>query len=182
MRILDINDNELQIENLDLELGRLINDKIFIKHHDAIPSSPGKSHYWPSKYFFTDGSHYIVNSEDDPHVIYIDEEKEKFGWNVLKGEPKREIHGISLQLVIDSPAVEGREAWDEYEDIQRYILYTEDELALIKAKKEKEEKQKNFINNGPDILENNSAQINDINSVMEDVILLLAEIAGGSGE
>ena len=37
------------------------------------------------------------------------------------------------------------EAWDEYEDIQRYVLYTEEELAEIAAAEE-EELESNWIN------------------------------------
>lgn len=37
--------------------------------------------------------------------------------------------GKDFEWVIDTPAVEAKEAWDEYEDIQVYIPYTEAELA-----------------------------------------------------
>lgn len=36
--------------------------------------------------------------------------------------------GKEYKTVLVTPAVEQREAWDEYEDIQVYILYTEEEL------------------------------------------------------
>ena len=45
--------------------------------------------------------------------------------------------------IIDVPGTEAKEAWDEYEDIQRYVLYTEEELAAKEAeKKAKEEEAK----------------------------------------
>lgn len=37
--------------------------------------------------------------------------------------------GKDVAKVIDVQGVEAQEAWDEYEDILRYILYTEEELA-----------------------------------------------------
>ena len=37
--------------------------------------------------------------------------------------------GIDVERVIDIPAVKAQDAWDEYEDILRYIRYTEEELA-----------------------------------------------------
>lgn len=37
--------------------------------------------------------------------------------------------GKDAVFVVDVPGVEAKEAWDEYEDIMRYILYTEEELA-----------------------------------------------------
>ena len=43
--------------------------------------------------------------------------------------------------VVDVPGVEGKDAWDETIERQRYILYTADELAAQeKARKEAEEK------------------------------------------
>lgn len=39
--------------------------------------------------------------------------------------------GKDVQKVIDVPAVEAQEAWDEYEEIYRYISYTESEIEAI---------------------------------------------------
>ena len=41
--------------------------------------------------------------------------------------------GKDFEKVIDVPGVDGVDAWDEYEDILRYILYTPEELAEIEA-------------------------------------------------
>lgn len=49
--------------------------------------------------------------------------------------------GKDVEKVIDVQGVEAQEAWDEYEDIQRYILYTEEELS--EREKAKEEAYKN---------------------------------------
>ena len=43
--------------------------------------------------------------------------------------------GKDVKKVIDAPGVEAKEAWDEYETIQRYMLYTEEELEEIKNQK-----------------------------------------------
>lgn len=37
--------------------------------------------------------------------------------------------GRDVKKVVDIPAVEAKEAWDEYDDIQRYKLYTPEEYA-----------------------------------------------------
>ncbi len=37
--------------------------------------------------------------------------------------------------VVDTPRVKPQEAWDEYEDIQVYVPYTEEDLAKIKQEK-----------------------------------------------
>lgn len=50
---------------------------------------------------------------------------------------KGEVYGRDVAWIVDVEAVEAKEAWDEYEDIQRYVLYTEEELAEI-------EKQRNI--------------------------------------
>lgn len=42
--------------------------------------------------------------------------------------------GKDVAKVIDVQGVEAQDAWDEYEEIQRYILYTEEELA-VRAKR-----------------------------------------------
>ena len=47
--------------------------------------------------------------------------------------------GILNETYLISPEVPAQAAWDEYEDIQKYILYTEEELAEIQAQKEAEE-------------------------------------------
>ena len=42
--------------------------------------------------------------------------------------------GRTVEWVVDVPKVEAKEAWDEYEDIQVYIPYTEEELAAVKQR------------------------------------------------
>ncbi|SCJ65674.1 Uncharacterised protein [Anaerotruncus sp. 2789STDY5834896] len=44
--------------------------------------------------------------------------------------------GKDVEWVVDTLGVEAAEAWDEYEDIYRYIPYTEAELAEIAAEVE----------------------------------------------
>lgn len=87
MRILDVNGNEVQ--NPDLDLGYLKNDRIFVAHHDAIEAV-----------------------------------KEEYHYETVKEYPNG---GRDVKKVIDVEAVEAKEAWDEYEDIQRYTLYTDEE-------------------------------------------------------
>ena len=43
--------------------------------------------------------------------------------------------GKDVEKVVDVPGVLGCDAYDEYEDIQRYILYTSEELAAIEKQK-----------------------------------------------
>lgn len=49
--------------------------------------------------------------------------------------------GKDVRKVVDVPGVAAKEAYDEEVDVQRYVLYTADELAAQeKARKEAEEK------------------------------------------
>ena len=43
--------------------------------------------------------------------------------------------GIDVKKFIDAPAVEAKEAWDEYEPVRRYVLYTQQELDQIEQVK-----------------------------------------------
>ena len=43
--------------------------------------------------------------------------------------------GKDVAKVVDIPGVQAKEAWDEYETIQRYILFTEEELAAMEAER-----------------------------------------------
>ena len=45
--------------------------------------------------------------------------------------------GKDVAWVVDVPGVEARDAWDEYEDIFRYVSYTKEELAQIEAEQNK---------------------------------------------
>ena len=74
------------------------------------------------------------------HHEAIEEIKEVGHYEVIAEYPNG---GKDVAWIIDVPGIEAKEAWDEYEDIQRYILYTEEELAAKKAeKKAKEEEAK----------------------------------------
>lgn len=97
MRILDQNGNEIQPEDVDYRLGKLSDDKIFIRHHDAVEAVEEQGHY-----------------------------------ETLQEYPNG---GKDVEWKVDVPGVEAKEAWDEYEDIQRYTKFTAEEL---KANAERE--------------------------------------------
>lgn len=100
MKVLDINNQE--IENYDLSLGYLKEDKLFVAHHEA-----------------------VIGVEEQGHEEVVAEYKNSRG----------EVYGRDVAWVVDIEAVEAKEAWDEYEDIQRYVLYTEEELAEIERQR-----------------------------------------------
>lgn len=47
--------------------------------------------------------------------------------------------GVLKERRLVTPAVEAQDAWDEYEDVLLYVLYTEEELAAIEEEKRKQE-------------------------------------------
>ena len=72
------------------------------------------------------------------HHEAIEEVKEVGHYEVIAEYPNG---GKDVAWVIDVPGVEAKEAWDEYEDIQRYVLYTEEELAARDAEKKAKEEE-----------------------------------------
>lgn len=72
------------------------------------------------------------------HHEAIEETKEVGHYEVIAEYPNG---GKDVAWIIDVPGVEAKEAWDEYEDIQRYVLYTEEELAARDAEKKAKEEE-----------------------------------------
>ena len=101
MRILDLNGMEL--ENPDLSLGYLQEEKILIVHHEAVEAVEEQWHY-----------------------------------ETVAEYPNG---GKDVAKVIDAPGVEAKDAWDEYETIQRYVPYTEEELAAMEEARNKPTQQ-----------------------------------------
>ena len=96
MRILDIFNNI--VEEPNFEVGHLVEDRIFIAHHEAVEGRVEEGHY-----------------------------------EVIAEYPNG---GKDVAWVVDVEAIEACEAWDEYEDILRFVEYTEEELqAMEEARK-----------------------------------------------
>ncbi|MBP3654941.1 MAG: hypothetical protein J6J04_05910, partial [Oscillospiraceae bacterium] len=49
--------------------------------------------------------------------------------------------GKDVEWVVDMPGVKAQEAWDEYEDILRYVLYDEEQLAEMEVQRKAEEER-----------------------------------------
>lgn len=89
MRIFD--ENNIEIKEPDISKGYLINDSLFLCHHEATESKEEEGHY-----------------------------------ETVKEYPNG---GKDVRWVVDKPAVQAIEAWDEYEEIKRYVKFTDSELA-----------------------------------------------------
>ena len=141
MRILDENDQELQEEDLDLTLGYLSYDQVLKEHHEAVPEVKEEGHYYPQTFYFVDGTKYevTVEGENDP-CVQPNEDGVSFTYVAPEGEEPREYKGCDVKYIVDVEHEDAKEAWDEYEDIQRYKLYTEEQLreqATAKAEAER---------------------------------------------
>lgn len=112
MKIIDSNGNP--IEKPDLTKGYLKQETQTI-HHDSVAGVEEVSHYETET--LPDGT---------PAIYYDADGREK---------------GRDVRKVVDVPGVDPQPAWDEEVPVQRYILYTAEELAAQeKARKEAEKK------------------------------------------
>lgn len=173
MKILNEEDVEIKESDVDTTKGYLKPDKKFVMHHDEQLEIPEKKHYEVERFVFEDGSQMLIETNEDPHVKVIDDQAGVFEY-IDKGEGNI-YHGAEIKSVIDHEHVEHKDAYDEYEDIQRYVLYTEAELEERKEMEEKRAKQAAFMENGPDQLESNTTAIGDLT-------IVLSEIVAGSDE
>lgn len=151
MRILDEQGQEITLEDVDLSLGYLKEEELFVE------SRPEIKHYKALRFNFNDNSSYTPTSENDPHVQIIDAATGKFSYLPEEGET-RSVKGMSIGLVID------QEAQNIYETIQRYILYTEEELI-----------QRSL----PERMTSAEETLEETGLTVEDLILLMAEVLGG---
>lgn len=72
------------------------------------------------------------------HHEAIEAVAEQGHWETIAEYPNG---GKDVDWIVDVPGVEAQEVWDEYEDIYRYVLYTEEELAAIEEEKRKAEEE-----------------------------------------
>jgi len=149
MRILDEYNNEIAESDVDEETGYLLSDKFFVKHHEAQPEVQEKARFFVKEFTFEDGSKYVVESQDDPHVEIIDAELNLFRYVPLEGEEPKKLFGSMADKVVEVEYQPEKEAWDEYEDVLRYVAYTVDELAKISNEK----RQKEFLASAPESME-----------------------------
>lgn len=170
MRILDVNNKELTEKDLDYEKGYVTSDRLFITHHDEIPEASEEFHYEVGVFYFEDGTTLDVSEvgNADPHVKIIDQDQGVFDY-IDMGEGKT-LRGIDVRYIVDKEQTEHKDAYDEYEDIQRYILYTEAELAERKRVKAEQEKKNTFLSTGPDRLDTAEGSIDDLALMMAEVV------------
>lgn len=168
MRVFNEQDELLQREEIDLEKGYLKPDTKFVKHHEAIEAQAEVSHYKVKTMYFEDGS--ILKCEgdnEDPHIIIENASIGKFSYKNLE-EENRVLKGIDVEKIIDQEAINAQDAYDEYEEIERYVLYTEEELTQQQEQKKNWEKQQRFISTGPE-------RLSTVETTTEDLTIAIAD-------
>lgn len=141
MKIIDTNGSPM--ENPDLTLGYLKTETQTV-HHDAVEGVKEVSHYETET--LPDGT---------PAIYYDADGREK---------------GRDVRKVVDVPGVAAKEAYDEEVEVQRYILYTADELAEQAAAREKAEQQAK--------LPNTETRLAALESAMRDLLAAYATEEG----
>lgn len=76
-----------------------------------------------------------------------------------------------VEEVIDVPGVDPQPAWEETVPIQRYVKYTEDELAEQRAKEEHEAQMAQM-----------PGRMDALEAANDDIVLMMADLIGGSNE
>lgn len=150
MKIIDSNDNP--IEAPDLTKGYLKQETRTI-HHDAVTGVEEVSHYETET--LPDGT---------PAIYYDADGREK---------------GRDVRKVVDVPGVAAKEAYDEEVEVQRYVLYTAEELSeQAEAKKKAEEAAAAEAKKKAE-LEAVPGRIDALEAANNDMILMMADLIGG---
>ena len=137
MRILDVNNNT--IENPNYDLGYVVEEKIFVQHHEAIEGRAEEGHY-----------------------------------EVIAEYP--ETGGKDVEWVVDVEGIDPCEAWDEYEDILRFVEYTAEELTAMEEERARVEAEANRVENELAEAKNEIAELkNQIAQLMSFMTATLEE-------
>lgn len=150
MKIID--SNGVEIASPDLTKGYLKQETQTI-HHDAVAGVEEVSHYETET--LPDGT---------PAIYYDADGREK---------------GRDVRKVVDVPGVDPQPAWDEEVPVQRYILYTAEELAeQAEAKKKAEEAAAAEAKKKAE-LEAVPGRMNALEAANDDLVLMMADLIGG---
>lgn len=150
MKIIDSNGNP--IEATDLTKGYLKPETRTV-HHDAVEGVEEVSHYETET--LPDGA---------PAIYYDADGREK---------------GRDVRKVVDVPGVDPQPAWDEEVPVQRYILYTAEELAAQAEAKKKAEEAAAAEAKKKAELETVPGRMDALEAANDDLVLMMADLIGG---
>lgn len=150
MKIIDSNGNP--IESPDLTKGYLKPETQTV-HHDAVAGVEEVRHYETET--LPDGT---------PAIYYDADGREK---------------GRDVRKVVDVPGVEAQEAYDEEVEVQRYVLYTAEELAEQAEAKKKAEEAASAEAKKKAELETVPGRMDALEAANDDLVLMMADLIGG---
>lgn len=90
--------------------------------------------------------------------------------------------GKDVKKVVDVPGVEAKDAWDEEEQVQVYHLYTAEELAAQAEAKKKAEEAAAAEAKKKAELEAVPGRMDALEAANNDLVLMMADLIGGSKE
>ena len=111
-------DKTQELTEYDLTLGKLVKDKLFVAHHEAVPEVVAQTVEEKVAAYQANGQ----SVEQHNGIYYL----------VVAQYPNG---GKDIQEVTPTEASPAKDAYDEYADIYVYTPYTEQELAVIAANK-----------------------------------------------
>lgn len=150
MKIID--SNGVEIATPDLTKGYLKPETQTV-HHDAVAGVEEVSHYETET--LPDGT---------PAIYYDADGREK---------------GRDVRKVVDVPGVDPQPAWDEEVPVQRYILYTAEELAAQAEAKKKAEEAAAAEAKKKAELETVPGRMDALEAASDDLVLMMADLIGG---
>lgn len=106
------------LNGIDLTLGKLVADKLFIKTHEA-----------------TEAVAAVSAEENAQKRKEAGATVKEYGGKFYEVLATFENGGEEVKEILPTEGVEEKPAWDEYEDIQVYIPYTAEELEAIEINK-----------------------------------------------
>lgn len=150
MKIID--SSGVEIANPDLTKGYLKPETQTV-HHDAVAGVEEVSHYETET--LPDGT---------PAIYYDADGREK---------------GRDVRKVVDVPGVAAQEAYDEEVEVQRYVLYTAEELAAQADAKKKAEEAAAAESKKKAELEAVPGRMDALEAANNDLVLMMADLIGG---
>lgn len=150
MKIID--SNGVEIASPDLTKGYLKPETQTV-HHDAVAGVEEVSHYETET--LPDGT---------PAIYYDADGREK---------------GRDVRKVVDVPGVIAQKAYDEEVEVQRYVLYTAEELAAQAEAKKKAEEAATAEAKKKAELETVPGRMDALEAANDDLVLMMADLIGG---
>ena len=87
--------------------------------------------------------------------------------------------GKDVQKIVDVPGVAAKEAYDEEVEVQRYVLYTAEELAAQAEAKKKAEEAAAAEAKKKAELETMPGRMDALEAANNDLVLMMADLIGG---